>query len=183
MVRKAGKRLGANDIRHAVLNKLNHLGSKEPALTAGITAAKYCWRLFCKFLDPFGKHELAVCLGKFLVDGEKLVNEVVCGAGEIDKIFVDSTKLADFDYILSKFNGRVVPVTSKVMASLSETNTPQGIVAEVFMRETGEFSETELKQAKRVLSAAAQTYIATSLTQLIYFLRFLSYAMIFSDRR
>ena len=79
-------------------------------------------------------------LGKFLVDGEKLVNEVVCGAGEIDKIFVDSTKLSDFDYILSKFNGRVVPVTSKVMASLSETNTPQGIIAEVFMRETGEFN-------------------------------------------
>lgn len=79
-------------------------------------------------------------LGKFLVDGEKLVNEVVCGAGEVDKIFVDSTKLSDFDYILSKFNGRVVPVTSKVMASLSETNTPQGIIAEVFMRETGEFN-------------------------------------------
>lgn len=78
-------------------------------------------------------------LGKFLVDGEKLVREIVCGAGEIDKIFVDSTKLSDFDYILSKFDGRVVPVTTKVMASLSENNTPQGIIAEVFMRETGEF--------------------------------------------
>lgn len=51
------------------------------------------------------------------------------------------------------------------------------------MRETEAFSETELKQAKHVLSAAAQTYIATSLTQLIYFLRFLSYAMIFSDNK
>lgn len=51
------------------------------------------------------------------------------------------------------------------------------------MRATEEFSETELKQAKRVLNAAAQTYIATSLTQLVYFLRFLSYAMIFSDKR
>lgn len=51
------------------------------------------------------------------------------------------------------------------------------------MRETESFSETELKQAKHVLNAAAQTYIATSLTQLIYFLRFLSYAMIFSDNR
>lgn len=79
-------------------------------------------------------------LGKFLVDGEKLVNEAVCGACEVDKVFVDSGKLSDFDYILSKFSGRVVPVTSKVMASLSETNTPQGIVAEVFMRETGEFN-------------------------------------------
>lgn len=78
-------------------------------------------------------------LGKFLVDGEKLVNEAVCGACDVDKIFIDSTKLSDFDYILSKFSGRVVPVTSKVMASISETNTPQGIIAEVFMRETGEF--------------------------------------------
>lgn len=78
-------------------------------------------------------------LGKFLVDGEKLVHEVVCGAGEVDKIFVDSTKLDQFDYILNKFSGRIVPVTTKVMASLSENNTPQGIIAEVFMRETGEF--------------------------------------------
>ena len=29
-------------------------------------------------------------LGKFLVDGEKLVNEIVCGAGKADIIFVDS---------------------------------------------------------------------------------------------
>ena len=51
------------------------------------------------------------------------------------------------------------------------------------MRETESFTETELRQTKQVLNAAAQTYIATSLTQLIYFLRFLSYAMIFSDNK
>lgn len=79
-------------------------------------------------------------LGKFLVDGEKLVREIVCGAGEAEKIFVDSTKLSEFDYILSRFDGRVVPVTQKVMASLSENNTPQGIIAEVKMKETGDFS-------------------------------------------
>ena len=81
--------------------------------------------------------------GKFLVDGEKLVNEVVCGALEVDKIFVDATKIGDFGYILEKFNGRVVPVTSKVFASISENTTPQGIIAEVFMRETGEFHVEE----------------------------------------
>ncbi len=77
--------------------------------------------------------------GKFLVDGEKLVYECVCGACEIDKIFVDSTRLADFGYILEKFNGKVVPVTSKVFASISENVTPQGIIAEVVMNPTGEF--------------------------------------------
>lgn len=78
--------------------------------------------------------------GKFLVDGEKLVYEIVCGAGEATRIFVDSAKLSDFDYILKKFDGRVVPVTTKVMASLSENNTPQGIIAEVKMKETGVFA-------------------------------------------
>ena len=78
--------------------------------------------------------------GKFLVDGEKLVYEAVCGACEIDKIFVDSSRLSDFGYILEKFDGKVVPVTSKVFASISENVTPQGIIAEVFMNPTGEFN-------------------------------------------
>ena len=78
--------------------------------------------------------------GKFLIDGEKLVYEAVCGAIEIDKIFVDATKMTDFDYILGNFDGRVVPVTEKVINSISENVTPQGIIAEVVMPVMGEFS-------------------------------------------
>ena len=77
--------------------------------------------------------------GKFIVDGEKLVREVVCGAAKVDKLFVDASKLSSFDYILSKFDGKVVPVTTKVFNSLSENVSPQGILAEVFMNETLEF--------------------------------------------
>jgi len=77
--------------------------------------------------------------GKFLVDGKKLVNEVILGAAEVDKIFVDGTRLAEFGDILANFNGKVVPVTPKVFDSISENATPQGIIAEVFMKETGEF--------------------------------------------
>lgn len=77
--------------------------------------------------------------GKFLVDGEKLVYEAVCGACDVEKLFVDASRLADFGYILEKFNGKIVPVTTKVLASISENVTPQGIIAEVVMRETGEF--------------------------------------------
>ncbi len=50
------------------------------------------------------------------------------------------------------------------------------------MRTTENFTETEISQAKEVLNAAAQTYVAAALTQLLYFLRFLSYAMIFTNR-
>ena len=78
--------------------------------------------------------------GKFLIDGEKLVFEAVCGACEIDKIFVDNEKIANFDYILSKFDGKVIKTTSKIISSISESKTPQGIIAEVTLPETGEFS-------------------------------------------
>ncbi len=81
--------------------------------------------------------------GKFLVDGEKLVYEVVCGAAQVDKLFVDSERLAEFDYILSKCEGKVIPVTKKVIDSISENVTPQGIIAEVFMQPTGEFDPDE----------------------------------------
>lgn len=81
--------------------------------------------------------------GKFLVDGEKLVYEVVCGAAQVDKLFVDSEKLSDFDYIISKCEGKLVPVTKRVIASISENNTPQGIIAEVCMQPTGEFNPDE----------------------------------------
>lgn len=51
------------------------------------------------------------------------------------------------------------------------------------MKEMNTFTETELAQAKQVLKAAIQTYIAATLISLIYFLRFLSYAMIFTSNK
>ena len=77
--------------------------------------------------------------GKFLIDGEKLVYEAVCGAFEIDKIFVEESKIDNFAYILNKFDGRVIKTTDRVFASISENISPQGIIAEVYMKETGEF--------------------------------------------
>lgn len=51
------------------------------------------------------------------------------------------------------------------------------------MKEMNIFSDTELSQAKEVLKAAIQTYVAGMLISLIYFLRFLSYAMIFANNK
>lgn len=51
------------------------------------------------------------------------------------------------------------------------------------MKELGEFSETEISQAKQVLNAAIKTYISATLSSVLYFLRFLSYAMIFRNDR
>lgn len=50
------------------------------------------------------------------------------------------------------------------------------------LKTTNVLDDEELVQAKSVLSAAAKTYISAFLTSLLYFLRFLSYAMIFTRR-
>ena len=47
------------------------------------------------------------------------------------------------------------------------------------IKQTGLFDETEIRKANTVLQAAITTYIASFTTSLLYFLRFLSYAMIF----
>ena len=51
------------------------------------------------------------------------------------------------------------------------------------LRDTGEFTGGEIDSANKVLKAAIQTYIATLIVSALYFLRFLSYAMIFSKDR
>lgn len=50
------------------------------------------------------------------------------------------------------------------------------------LRETETFTGGEIDSANKVLKAAIQTYVAALITSVLYFLRFLSYAMIFSKR-
>lgn len=49
----------------------------------------------------------------------------------------------------------------------------------LLLKDTGDFTGGEIDSAKRVLKAAIQTYIGTLIVSALYFLRFLSYAMIF----
>ena len=52
-----------------------------------------------------------------------------------------------------------------------------------YLKETETLNDYELSKAKQVLSAAAQTYVAAFASTLLYFLRFLSLAMIFLKDR
>ncbi len=52
----------------------------------------------------------------------------------------------------------------------------------LLLEDTGDFTGGELDSAKRVLKAAIQTYISTLIVSALYFLRFLSYAMIFNRK-
>ena len=50
------------------------------------------------------------------------------------------------------------------------------------LKETETLNDSELAKAKQVLSAAAQTYVASFASTLLYFLRFMSMAMLLRDR-
>ena len=49
----------------------------------------------------------------------------------------------------------------------------------LLLKETEYFTGGEIDNAKHVLKAAIQTYVGTLIISALYFLRFLSYAMIF----
>ena len=48
MVRQTGKRLGADNVRYAGMDELNHLRSKEPTLTGLVTGRNDILRILCQ---------------------------------------------------------------------------------------------------------------------------------------
>ena len=79
-------------------------------------------------------------------DGPHLVQEAVRGGADVEMILFDAEREAAFSQILSEAKARgirLVPVTSRVMQTLSDTVTPQGVIA-VIRRGTDELpGETE----------------------------------------
>ncbi len=69
--------------------------------------------------------------GKFLVEGKKQVEEAIQKGLEIDKLFVDSTKIKLYENIIYSTETPVLFVSPNVFKSISGTETPQGILATV----------------------------------------------------
>lgn len=81
--------------------------------------------------------------GTFLVEGYKLVNEVVCGALELEKLYVESSFLTRYSDLISKCEPNVVVLGSNAFNKISDTVSTQGIIAEVKMRPSLEFKIDE----------------------------------------
>lgn len=69
--------------------------------------------------------------GKFLVEGRKLVSEVVKKGLQIDKIFVDYKKSQQFEDIIYSTDTPILFTNASIIKSISDTETPQGIIAVV----------------------------------------------------
>jgi TrmH family RNA methyltransferase len=66
---------------------------------------------------------------QFLIEGKKQVQEAIDKGIDIDKIFVDSKKVDAYNKIVCGSPAPIYFCTEKVIKSISDTVTPQGIVA------------------------------------------------------
>ena len=81
--------------------------------------------------------------GTFLVESYKLVNEVVCGALELEKLYVESSHIEKYKDLIQKCEPNVVALSEAAFSKISDTVSSQGIIAEVRMRPSLEFKATE----------------------------------------
>ena len=68
--------------------------------------------------------------GTFLVEGYKTVNEVVCGAMELEKLYVEQSFVTKYSDIIAKCEPNVILLSKPAFAKISDTVTSQGIIAE-----------------------------------------------------
>lgn len=86
--------------------------------------------------------------GTFLVEGYKLVNEIVCGALELEKLYVESSQITKYSDLIAKCEPNVVVLSEIAFNKISSTVTSQGIIAEVKMKPS---LELEIEQPILVL--------------------------------
>ena len=67
--------------------------------------------------------------GKFIIEGKKQVAEAIAKGIEIDKLFVDSAKESLYENLIVSTDAPILFVSSGVFKSISDTETPQGILA------------------------------------------------------
>lgn len=81
--------------------------------------------------------------GTFLVEGYKTVNEVVCGAMELEKLYVEQSCMTKYSDLIAKCEPNVIILSKPAFDKISDTISSQGIIAEVRMRPTLDFKITE----------------------------------------
>jgi len=72
-------------------------------------------------------------VGHFLLEGPKQIADAIAGGFVVDKIFVEQNQEARFADIIALCSAQVIVVSKNVMDSLCDTQTPQGIVAELVL--------------------------------------------------
>ena len=78
--------------------------------------------------------------GTFLVEGPKLVQEIVYGAMELQALYVESSCAVKYSDLIAKCEPNVYLLSKPAFEKISDTVSSQGILAEVKMRTSVDFA-------------------------------------------
>ena len=72
-------------------------------------------------------------VGHFLLEGPKQISDAISGGFVFDKLFIEQNQEQKFADIVSKCDAQIYVTSKNVLDSLCDTQTPQGIVAELVL--------------------------------------------------
>jgi len=76
--------------------------------------------------------------GLVIIEGHKIIEEALSSHQSFYKLFVSSEKEKEYEHFFDKVNCEVIVTTSEILKKLSLTNTPQGILAILNIKEKEE---------------------------------------------
>lgn len=95
-----------------------------------------------KTLKSLSEKKYRKFYGEYVIEGIKSVKEALYSGANVTKLFVSESKQDEFSDIISRFGRAPIIVTDKLFNKISETVTPQGIMAQVEMKPSREFNPT-----------------------------------------
>ncbi|MBO4569961.1 MAG: RNA methyltransferase [Clostridia bacterium] len=93
-----------------------------------------------KLLRSLNEKKYRKFYGQFILEGPKSVGEAISAKTNIVKIFVSQSKYEEYSGLISLSGAELVVVGDKLFGKLTETVSPQGILAIAEMRASKEFN-------------------------------------------
>ncbi len=93
-----------------------------------------------KRVASLGEKKFRRYYGTFLVEGPKLVQEIVYGAMELQALYVESSCAVKYSDLIAKCEPNVYLLSKPAFEKISDTVSSQGILAEVKMRTSVDFA-------------------------------------------
>lgn len=84
-----------------------------------------------------GSREYRYTAGQFVVEGVKMVSECISAGYKIAGLFISRQKLSQYEELAGHAESAYI-VSDAIITKLSDTVTPQGIIASVYMRSNAE---------------------------------------------
>lgn len=93
-----------------------------------------------KVLKSLSEKKFRKFYGEFVIEGVKSVSEALGSGMTLTKLFVSECKLEEYADIIKEYGKAPIVVSDKLFGRISDTASPQGIIAQVEMKPSGEFN-------------------------------------------